>query len=456
VPLLPRDLIRSFISGFKELMTRVKHIGYFFIVILLFLPVMQKTFQLFQINPLNGYYQPITAPVFTFHDFLTGVFQDPFNKYLEENIGFHPLLVRLNNQIAFSLFGIANASEVVIGKKNYLYEKNYIKAYLGLDFKGKEYWEDKTIKIKFIQDELKKEGIDLIVIFAPGKATFFPEYIPRLYHPERKSLSNREYLIKTFQEQHINFIDFNKYFVAMKDTVSYPLYPKCGIHWSAYGVAIAMDSIIHYIENLKHKKMVNFGWNGVEISDSLRVPDYDLAEGMNLLFEIPYYPMAYPKLFFKEDFGTYKPKVITIADSYYWNFHRPGITQRIYNSDIFWFCFSIVYDNGYPGGKDIKQINILDEIERCDVVVILSTEANLCKFAFGFEEELYKLLKKKEVLGTTEKTDENRIHDIELVIRNDTAWFNQIKRKAIQRGISVEEMLRLDAEWMYQKEKEEK
>ncbi|MCX6234661.1 MAG: hypothetical protein NT175_08060 [Bacteroidetes bacterium] len=437
-------------------MTRVKYIGYFIIVILLFFPVIQKTFQLFRINPLNGYYQPIKEPIFTFKDFFAGVFQDPFNKYLEENIGFHPILVRLNNQISFTLFGMANASEVVVGKKNYLYEKNYIKAYLGLDFKGKEYWDDKTYKIKFIQDELKKVGVDLIVIFAPGKATFFPEYIPRHYHPEAKSISNREYLVKTFQNQHINFIDFDEYFVAMKDTVTYPLYPQCGIHWSSYGVAIAMDSIIRYIENLKQKNMVDFGWNVVEVSDSLRVPDYDLAEGMNLLFNIPYYPMAYPKLYFREDSLTYKPNVITIADSYYWNLHGSGITQRIYNSDKFWYYFNIAYGTGYPGGKDIKQINVLDEIERCDVVVILSTDANLYKFAFGFEEDVYNLIKQKQELAVNQELDEDRIRTIELDIRNDSTWFNEIKQKAIKKGITVEEMLKLDAKWVYMKENHNK
>jgi hypothetical protein len=35
----------------------------------------------------------------------------------------------MNNQLAFSLFNKAKANGAVVGKENYLYEENYIKAY---------------------------------------------------------------------------------------------------------------------------------------------------------------------------------------------------------------------------------------------------------------------------------------------------------------------------------------
>ncbi|MCK5839798.1 MAG: hypothetical protein KAG99_08115, partial [Bacteroidales bacterium] len=232
-------------------MTRVKHISLLVILVVLFLPMIQKPFPLVNIEPLKGSFIPEEEPWLVLKDYLSGAFQENYNTYLEENIGFRPWLVRVNNQINFSFFNITNASYVVVGKNNYLYEENYIKAYLGRDFLGREKWEEKIRKIVFVDKEFKKRKIDLIFILAPGKATFFPEYIPDEYNTNNKSISNHEYLLNAFEGEGINYIDFNTWFLSMKDTATYPLYPQCGIHWSAYGVALAIDSIKGYIEELK-------------------------------------------------------------------------------------------------------------------------------------------------------------------------------------------------------------
>jgi hypothetical protein len=178
---------------------------------------------------------------------------------------------------------------------------------------------------------------------------------------------------------------------------------------------------------------------------------------MNLLFDIKHSPMAYPRLFFKEDSATYKPNVITIADSYYWNLHGSGITQRIYKSDKFWYYFTKAYGTGYPRDTDIDKIDVLKEINESDVVIYLSTDANLHRFAFGFEDKVYDLLRKGTGFHAMyDSTREARIRFIEQVIRNDSHWFQEIKRKAKEGNISVEEMLRKDAMWLYEKEKNQK
>jgi len=317
-------------------MKRVKNIAFIIILLLLFLPVIQKTITLFDVTPLKGSFITNQKPEFHFKDYFSGTYQDQYNSYYEENIGFRSSFVRLYNQIAFSLFDITQASQVVIGKNNYLFEENYIKAYTGTDFQGGAVWDRKMKKLKFISDELQNIDIPLIVVFAPGKASYFPEYIPDKYNPEDRDSTNYAYLVDACKNYNIHHIDFNKYFVEMKDTVSYPLYPQCGIHWSYYGTGVALDSIIGYMEKLKGKQMVDFGWSDIELSNDLQDPDYDIADGMNLIFKINTFEMAYPQFYFNEDDETYKPSVITIADSYYWNYHGKGITQRIYENDNFW------------------------------------------------------------------------------------------------------------------------
>ena len=104
-----------------------------------------------------------------------------------------------------------------------------------------------------------------------------------------------------------------------------------------------MDSLIHYMEGMSGKDMPDISWKDVELTDKLRKPDYDIGQGLNLLFKLPAYPMAYPRLIFEKDSSLWRPSVITIADSYYWNIHGRGISQRIYSKDKFWYYFKQIY-----------------------------------------------------------------------------------------------------------------
>ena len=173
----------------------------------------------------------------------------------------------------------------------------------------------------------------------------------------------------------------------IKDTVSYPLYPIGGTHWSAYGEALAIDSIRKYVQHMLNKKMVTLKFNKINYSDTLQPPDNDIELSLNLFLKTGQYKMAYPVFSYFEDSDTYKPKVITIADSYYSNIYTLGVTRKIYKSDHFYFYFRIT-----PEGQEVKNISFINEINNSDVVVLLATEANLSRLGFGFIEEGYKML----------------------------------------------------------------
>ncbi|MCK4288623.1 MAG: hypothetical protein KAW86_05430, partial [Bacteroidales bacterium] len=211
---------------------KIKNIIYSIVLILLILPFIQEQLDIFKINPLKGSFKKLEKPEFSFSAYYSGEFQNKYNDYLEQNIGFRPFFIRVNTQIAFSIYDTALANWVIIGKRNYLYEKNYITAYLGKDFIGKEKIDNKIEKVKFLQDTLQKIGVKLVLIFAPGKASFYPEYIPDKYNPSEKTISNYDYYTKQCIEEGINHINFSEYFIQLKDTSRYLLVPKCGIHWS--------------------------------------------------------------------------------------------------------------------------------------------------------------------------------------------------------------------------------
>lgn len=430
----------------------LKHTGFIIILLLLLLPLLQHTTGIFHLKPLKGAFTILPEPDFSFRHYFSGDYQEKYNDYLEQNIGMRPLLVRINNQIAYTLFNETQASAVVIGKKGYLFEENYIKAYYGTDFRGEKEWDDKLDKLCFIIDHLNQYSTEVILFLAPGKATFFPEYIPDDMKPEEKRITNHEYLVRKCKEKNLHCIDFNTYFVNLKDTSSYALYPKTGIHWSLYGVGLALDSIINYMEYLSGKNIVDFGWNQVIVSGDLKEPDNDIGEGMNLLFDISWYDMPYPRFYFREDSTTFKPEVITIADSYYWSFHGKGLSQRIYDKDKFWYYYKSVHGDVYEKGLMIEDLDVPGEIKSADYIVLLATDANLYKYPFGFIDHVYELLKnEKSQKGAN--FSEDLIRKTIRNIKSDSLWFRQVKDKAREMNISVDEMLRKDAIWILEKRK---
>ncbi len=433
-------------------MARVKHITYVIIVVTLFLPLFQHLLPVFKLKPLQGSFTLIKEPVFALQDYFSGKFQEEYNSYFEQNIGFRPLLVRINNQIAFSCFNMALAQDVILGKKDYLYEIFYIKAYLGRDFMGAARWDTYVHKLKAVNDSLNKNGTCLVIVFAPGKGTFFPEYIPDKYQSWRKDTTNQAYLMEKLKENQIRFIDVNHWFTRMKDQSPYPLYPKTGIHWSHYGEALVMDSLIRYMEQVKGKTMVDFGWSQVKMSNDLQDPDDDIAKGMNLLWKVPYYSMPYPEFYFRENPSTYKPVVITIADSYYWNLFGRGISQKIYARDNFWYYFRAAY-GPYPGDQLVKDLDIAGELKSADFVILMATDATLSKFDFGFTDQVYDLITVEGKRAANERA--TRILEVERYIRNNKEWMELIREKAAKRNITIDEMIHLDAVWMVEKKQSE-
>ncbi len=196
---------------------------YRFLIIILFLPALQGLTSWINIRPLKGAIEVLPQPVFNLKDWFSGVFQSNYYPYQEQQIGFRQDLVRLNNQLDFSLFRILHAQSVILGKQNCLFELNYIKDYTGESFIGEKAVMDKVVKLKELHDTLKKKNIDLLVVFAPGKASFFPQYIPDKYTTQGTRTSNYLCLTRTMKEAGLPYIDFNRFFLDIRDTVSWPL-----------------------------------------------------------------------------------------------------------------------------------------------------------------------------------------------------------------------------------------
>lgn len=379
----------------------IKQVAYMALLVVLFLPMLQSKFKLIESKPLDGDVQLNEEdPYISKERWLEGIYQREQEQYLNEHAGFRNELIRIYNQWNYTLYKKTTAKGVVIGKAGYLYEENYIRAYLGMDFIGEDSIRRQVEKLKIITANLKKRNIDLIVLLAPGKASFYPEYIPDSYKTIKQQTQNIQVFRRELANTNVNTFDAYAWFLSMKETVhkEHRLYSKTGIHWSKYGEVLVADSLIRYINKVRSVHLPSVQISGVEKSVFLRETDNDIFKGMNLIFSIPDFEMSYPKYTLGEPADKSKVRVLTIADSYFWGMYWMGLPQKLFNNGDFWYYFENSYPTYFenPSQAKVNDFNLDAEISKNDLILLVCTDANLSNLGFGFIEKYYSLLKKDE------------------------------------------------------------
>jgi hypothetical protein len=81
----------------------------------LFLPLIQSLITLVVIPPLKGDVSLPNNIDLTINTWISGEYQEKKEEYINDAFGFRSLFVRLNNQVAYSLFHKAKANGVIIG-----------------------------------------------------------------------------------------------------------------------------------------------------------------------------------------------------------------------------------------------------------------------------------------------------------------------------------------------------
>lgn len=417
------------------------------ILLVMLLPLIQQHMKFHESKPLKGAHVPAPQVYFSVDGWVSGEFQVGYEAWYNENFGFRPELVRVHNQIAFSLYREAKANSVVVGKEDYLYELSYINAYTGKDYVGRNQLSEMTDKIRLLQDSLEKKGITLVVCLAAGKATFYPEFIPDNYGVASDS-TNYKVFADLLGDRQVNHIDYNKWFKDMKGKTEFPLYPKTGIHWSRYGSLLATDSLISYVEAKRNVDMPGIVWEKTVFTDTLDSPDGDIGLAMNLVWPIKHFPMGHPIFHFEDTTGKSHVRMMTISDSFFWSMFDIGLAPSTFSDIRFYYYNNEVYHtDGTPWHYADLETGLHDA-EQSDVVVLMATESNLFGFGWGFINDAFNHF----VLHKMVQTSDGLTKKYQAMIRMDEAWMKAIQTKAAQNNISVDSMIYLDAKYMADEE----
>ncbi|MBP6731972.1 MAG: hypothetical protein KA149_07935 [Chitinophagales bacterium] len=379
-----------------------KTVRYIFVVslmLLLFLPVIQFWFGIPKIENtwLAGMTEDVKPEKLNRYNWLNETFQKSADGYLQQRAGYKPWLVKLTNEWKFRLFNDA-PSDLVVGKNNCLFASPYINSFTGQDITDNGALLRRVKRSAYMQHLFDSIGKPCLFIIAPGKASYMSEYIPAAYMQKAKGENNYKLLQKDFEAEGVKHIDFYSYFLKQKSKTDYPLFTMQGVHWSLYGGFCAADSIVGFMNYKSGKAQKSYYVKNIEVSNKPRGTDKDLQDLMNIFSEVPGPELAYPQIALRDSFDkAEKPRLLVIGDSYMWTLYQCGVLPASTSQNsAYWYYANTVYDfNISPTGKEIKNLNIQQQLKDFDVVLFVFTETDMANYDFGMSEIFIQALEKE-------------------------------------------------------------
>lgn len=435
----------------------IKILCFVFLMGVLCLPNIQYFFKLINEEPLGGAFIKPGAPYFSKQFWFEGSYQESFNKAYNASFGFHNTLIRLRNQFYFSVLHASAEPDFMRDKYDYIHARNNLRSVTGDDFKGEPFFDERMRKLKVVSDSLNAHGIPLLFVIAPGRSNILRNQLPPRYHPADSVNTNYYWLNKKVQQYGIDNINFHQYFLDIKDTVSYPLFYKNGIHWSMVSFTYAYDSILRKMETYHNTPLARFHPNyKTVIVDSANTQDTDQLPGMNLFShandETFYYPYWYV-----DNVPHPLPKLLCIGDSYFLTFLFQHMTDSVFDYQ-YWFYHNTVYPQSFTKETNILDIDYWQTVMNADYILIVTSEVSWESAGFDFVENAYNYFKNPE--ATIVRTN------IEVITKKVLGMNDYIKRtpdfmkteidKAAQNKISIAEMTLRDAFYLVEVDYQQK
>lgn len=411
----------------------------------LFFPMLSGLMKKDNTPNLTGIVISKEKPKLNTETWLSSEYQNQTDDYNNDHWAFKESFVRLNNQFYYDLFNQIRVNGFVSGKDHYVISEGYIFSAYGDDYLGANTIKTKLEKAKVIQDTLKKKGIDLLLVYLPGKGALCDEIIPDKYkHPVIHSNFN-DFILYS-KQLGIHYLDLQTWFKQLKPKAEYPLFPRFGHHWSFYAECLAVDTIIKHIESLHHCDLPAIVWNKTDVSDTARSRDADILKSMNLYHNPEQnQKLAYPEVLFEQDSIKNSTRILTIGDSYWYGPVYMGVTQNCFGGSQFWYYNNKVVPSPNPGVKvEVWELDLKQSIESNQVIMIAYSDGNMTSYGNTFIEDAYELYTSpKTYYARIEK--ERKLKNFQKQIRETPNLLKKATKHSFDLQISLDSAIKLDA-----------
>jgi len=432
-------------------MEKLKKYFYIVLILMLFLPIAQRFFKFHISEPLNGLAAFSNYPTFHLKDWHEGKYQKTVELFVNDNFGFRNTLLRWANSFDFCIFKYSNTNELVVGKEGHLFFDYNINSFLGITQQDRKTTDSLFVKTDILNKRLKERGVELIFVIVPSNAFYYSDKFPAQYDKYTKRENDYEYYLKKLNQYKLSYVDYNKWFIELKDTVSIDLFPRHGTHYTYFSAVWLADSLVGYLESRQNIDMPDIIYESTKL-DSMTKTEHDLENILNLSHELQNEKLYYYTLKFNTENKT-KPKVLTVGDSFYWPVLNQMIPKNCFENVAYWFYNDVVFPESFTKKKNTDQVDLDSLFNGLDFILIFSSSTLLNKYDYnGFIGDMENYLNGNY---TKQKEDEELQYWID-AIHNNPTWYNSIKQKAEDMNIPLDEQIKNEALWMIQQEKKKK
>lgn len=161
--------------------------------------------------------------------------------YFQDHFGFRQELVTANALVKGKLFGVSTADSVIQGTDSWLYYKDSLDDYLGMNQMSERGLFNVAHSLAMMQAYVERQGADFLFTIAPNKNSLYGENMP--YYDSRKISEENKNLvrIKSWLEQEgVHYADLYQMFREQEEV----LYHKRDSHWNNKGAALASDMLL--------------------------------------------------------------------------------------------------------------------------------------------------------------------------------------------------------------------
>jgi alginate O-acetyltransferase complex protein AlgJ len=332
--------------------------------------------------PLVGDSATGSPVAWSWRTFIDGKLQAKLTQTVVAAMPVRAFLVRLSNELRYSVFGIANSPEYIVGAGGQLIHRDYVLRHCARNATTAARVARTLIpKLQKVQAHFRARNRVFVYLITPSKAAHMPEaFVGKMHCPNSERVQERVLpeLLSQLKAAGVAAVDSASLIHRLKNR--YPevdLFPRGGVHWNALGIAHAAKALVEAINREAGRQIApQVEWSYV-VTRNPAGTDKDVLEIMNLLRP----PLDYPVPEVK--FRTPAPcaawpvgsmKVAIVGNSFSSTLSQALVPGACFEHLEYFFYLSKRY-LGYPPKQLPLAAENIKAISQADVVVLEQNES---------------------------------------------------------------------------------
>ncbi|HHG84209.1 MAG TPA: hypothetical protein ENJ82_05610, partial [Bacteroidetes bacterium] len=252
---------------------RLKTVAFTLLLSMLFLPVVQEWTGVFPSGKLAGVENHQDTIPLRLATWMSGEFQQNFEVRHYGWMGFRNSMVRLRNQLDYSLLG-ENYRSIMIGEGGELVRRGSMEAMRGLNFIGQDKIDYHASHTALLQRHFAARGVRMLVVITPSKLRCMPEILPEYALFANPDNHYNRYL-EAFGQEKVDYLNLTS---ILKEKIAenrYRIFPRTGTHWTDIGAFYGIEFIAQEMEKRGGKTLPPMRFLRPQASLNMRDTDAD-------------------------------------------------------------------------------------------------------------------------------------------------------------------------------------